>query len=96
MKQGIKEAIPILWAAAALANGAVTLNHNNDAIRADGRATAYEQVEYYSEAQHARAEASDARGERNIYFGLTALNLSLLGLTGASAAYARNKRHEQE
>jgi hypothetical protein len=90
-----KEVIPVLWATAALANGTVTLSHNNDAVRADGQATAYEQVGYYAEADQARAEASDARDNRNIYLGLTALNLSLVGMTGASVVAARNRRREQ-
>ena len=90
------EIVTALWATCALINGGIALGNNNEAVRADSAANVYEAQGDYAQADQYEATADDERGERNIYLGLTALNLALVGMNGSLAIAARNRRREAE
>ncbi len=97
MKPGrLQEVTTALWATCALINGGVALSHNSEAARDEATAAVYQQQGNYGQAAQFEAQASDEQLDRDIYLGLTALNLGLVGLNGSLALAARNRRREEE
>ena len=89
---GIATAVYASWA---LISGVNTLSHNNEAVRAEICADAYQQLGDQGQAAQFEAQASDARRASEIPLGLTVLSLGLVGVHGSLAVRAYRRRDEQ-
>jgi hypothetical protein len=93
MKPGrLQEAAAAAWATAALLHGGLTLYNHSQAVRAESTADENEQRRVYSATYE--EEIAFYEGNRNIYGGLTVLNLGVAGLFSYLAVTERREREE--
>ena len=98
MKPGrLQEVTAAIWLGIGVINGATALNANNEAVRAEATAEAF-QAQGNLQATEWQAYADDKEGDRNRYLLLVGLNLGTAACFGAAAAgsIASSRRREQE